>query len=109
MKRVISAVVALLAMLSTSTVPVLADDEDDMAEMQRRLNQQVLERPFDAGDQAKVEAEVKEAMEKNLKPTVVTPPKVWRPHYHSCYDMVGASYYDVRNCLFYYRYYGHYW
>jgi Ni/Co efflux regulator RcnB len=85
----------------------LADDEDDMAEMQKRLNAEVMQKPFTVEDAAKVDAYVQDAMKKNLKPKQ-TAPKTWRPGY-TCNDLWRYSYYDYRDCVYYHRYYGRYW
>jgi hypothetical protein len=90
-----------------ATAPVFAGDEDDMAEMQKRLNDQVMQKPFSVEDAAKVDAYVQEAMKKDLKPRQ-TPPKDWRPGY-TCNDLWRYSYNEYRDCVYYHRYYGRYW
>lgn len=86
---------------------VFASDEDDMAKMQRQLNQQTLEKPFSVEDAAKVDAYVADAMKKNLKPREKAP-AYWQPGY-TCASLWSRSYYDYRDCTYYHRYYGRYW
>ncbi len=86
---------------------LLADEEEDMAEMQRQLNADVMAQPFDAADVARVDAYIKEAMKKDLKP-VTKAPEGWRPGYN-CRDMRRYSYRAYRDCRYHYRYYGRYW
>ena len=85
-----------------------AGEAEDLAEMQRQLNAGVMEKPFDPGDVAKVDAYVKEAMKKDLKPPVTQAPDYWRPGY-TCRDVYRYGYSHYRNCVHYYRYYGRYW
>ena len=84
-----------------------ASDEDDMAEMQKKLNAEVMQKPFTVEDAAKVDAYVQDAMKKDIKPKQ-TAPSYWRPGY-TCNDMWRYSYNDYRDCVYYHRYYGHYW
>ena len=85
-----------------------ADSDDaEMQAMQKQLNQQVMKQPFYAEDPAKVDAYVKEAMKKHLKPKVYSGSH-WRRGY-TCHDMLRWSWYEYRNCMYYYRYYGYYY
>lgn len=89
--------------------PALASEEDEMAAMQRQLNAEVMAQPFDAGDMAKIDSFIKDAMAKDIKP-VTKPPSYWQPGY-SC-DYIRRYHYvynTYRNCLYHYRYYGRYW
>lgn len=86
---------------------VFASDEDDMAKMQQQLNKQVVEKPFSVEDAAKIDAYVTDAMKKDLKPRPQAP-EIWQPGY-TCANLRSRSYYDYRDCTYYYRYYGHYW
>lgn len=98
--------VGLISMLAF--VPgVFASDEDDMAKMQRQLNQEVLEKPFSVEDAAKIDAYVADAMKKNLKPREKAP-TYWLPGY-TCTNLWSRSYYDYRDCTYYYRIHGRYW
>jgi len=49
---------------------VLANEEDDMAEMQRQMNAETMSQPFYAEQPEKVDAYIKEAMKKGIKPQV---------------------------------------
>ena len=100
-------VVVLLALgLAIPVSAAFADDEDDMAKMQQQLNAQVMQKPFTVEDTAKLDAYIKEAMKKNMKPKEEAP-RAWQPGW-TCANLM-YSYYDYRNCMYYYRYYGHYW
>jgi len=105
MKTLLFSLFATVALLSAPLA--IASDEDDMAEMQKRLNAEVMQKPFSVEDAAKVDAYVKDAMKKDLKPKQAAP-KTWRPGY-TCRDLWNYSYYDYRDCVYYHRYYGHYW
>ena len=93
--------------LSLVSINILASEEDDMAEMQRKLNQEVMSKDFDPGDAAKVDAYIAEAMKKGLKPTTVAP-KYWQNGY-TCRDIRRYGYAGYQNCMYHYRYYGRYW
>lgn len=61
-------------LLLTSTIvyffyqPVFASEEDDIAEMQKQMNAEVMSKAFLAEQPAKVDAYIKDAMKKNIKP-----------------------------------------
>ena len=93
-----------LALISAQAI---ASDEDDMAEMQRQLNAETLSKPFLAEQPEKVDAYIKEAMKKNLKPPEYTG-NHWRPGY-TCHDMLRYSWREYRNCRYYHSYYGRYY
>jgi serine/threonine protein kinase len=83
--------------------------EDEMAAMQRQLNAQVMAQPFDAGDPAKIDAFIKDAMANDIKP-VERPPSYWRSGYTCNYiRQYRYNYNNYRNCLYHRRYYGRYW
>jgi len=105
----IATVATVLAMTQVLALPVAfaGEDEDAMAEMQKRLNEQVMEKPFSVEEKAKIDAYIEDAMKKDLKPPG-QPPATWRQGY-TCSDLRASSYYDYRNCLYYHRYYGRYW
>ena len=84
-----------------------ASDEDDMAEMQRKLNAETMGKPFFAEQPEKVDAYIKEAMKKNLKPPEYKG-KNWQPGY-TCRNLLSYSWREYRNCRYYHRYYGRYY
>lgn len=99
----------LFPILISSTMTLcFADEEADMAAYQARLNAEVMEKPFSVEDEAKIDAYVKSAMEKDLKPDISSKPANWQPGY-TCANVYGVSWYAYRNCRYYHRYYGHYW
>ena len=98
----------LLAFLSSLFVQtVFANEEDEMAAMQRKLNAEVMEQPFLAEEPEKVEAYIQESLKKKIKPPPYTG-IYWRPGY-TCHDLLRHSWREYRNCMYYYRYYGHYY
>lgn len=105
MKKLI--VTLLVTALAVPMSCAFADDEeDDLAKMQQQLNAQVMQKPFTVEDTAKLDAYIKDAMKKNMKPKE-QPPAAWRPGW-TCANLM-YSYYQYRNCMYYYRYYGYYW
>ena len=93
----------VMALVFAAAQPALADEEEDLAAMQRALNKEILERPFDPGDQAEVDRFVEEALKKNQIPQEYTG-KDWKRGY-TCNNLT-YSLSRYRNCLHYYRYYG---
>ncbi len=87
---------------------VFANEDEEMAAMQRQLNAEVMEKPFSAADEAKVNAFMKDAMAKDLKPEVRKAPNYWRPGY-TCANIYSHGWSTYRNCRYYHRYYGRYW
>ena len=105
MNKLISMVLAMGLLLQAAVT--LASEEEDMAEMQRQLNADVMAQPFDADDAARIDAYVRDAMKKDLKPPAA-PPVYWQSGW-SCADIRYRSYRDYRNCIYYQRYYGRIW
>ena len=95
--------------LLTCFTQVWADKADDEAreQMQRQLNNEVVNKPFFAEEPEKVDAYIKEASKKNLKPKEYTGPH-WRAGY-TCHDMLRYSWQEYRDCSYYHHYYGHYY
>jgi len=84
-----------------------ATDQDEMARMQQQLNQETMSKEFLAEDPEKVDAYIKEAMKKNLKPPEYKGSN-WRQGY-TCRDLLRYSWYEYRDCRYYYTYYGRYY
>ena len=84
---------------------VSAGEQEDLAEMQKKLNAEVMEKPFSVEDTARIDAYIKDAMKKDLKPRE-KPPARWRRG-STC--AVLHDYNEYRDCLYYYRYHGRYW
>ena len=97
-------IAGILILVSISAV---ASDEDEMARMQQQLNQETMSKEFFAEQPEKVEAYIKEAMEKNLKPEEYVGSN-WRRGY-TCRDLLRYSWREYRNCRYYYRYHGRYY
>ena len=87
--------------------PVFANEEDDLAAMQQQMNAEVMNKPFLAEQPEKVDAYIKEAMKKNIKPTEYTGTH-WRQGY-TCHNLLRWSWQEYRNCSYYHRYHGRYY
>ena len=83
------------------------EEEDEMARMQKQLNQETMSKEFFAEQPEKVEAYIKEAMEKNIKPLEYTGTH-WRRGY-TCRNLLSYSWREYRDCRHYHRYYGRYY
>ena len=102
-----SLITILISLFALNAQVVAATEEEEMAEMQKRLNQEVMDQPFLAEQPEKVDAYIKEAMKKNLKPEEYTG-KHWRRGY-TCRDLLRYSWREYRNCRYYHRYHGRYY
>ncbi len=98
----------LLSFTLLAAAAAFANEEEEMAAMQRQLNAEVMEKPFSAADEAKVSAFMKDAMAKDLKPEVRKAPNYWRPGY-TCANIYSYGWSAYRNCRYYRHYYGRYW
>jgi hypothetical protein len=94
-----------LALLVVSAA--FSGDEEDLQKYQRQLNSEVMTGPFAVEDDAKVDAYIKEAMKKDIKPPGYAGTH-WRPGY-TCRNLLRYSWREYRNCRYYYRYYGRYY
>lgn len=92
---------------SLNTVSTQASEEDEMAAMQRKLNAEVMEKPFSVEDEKKIESYIKSAMQKDLKPPKKAP-DFWRQGY-TCADIYHYGWNHYRRCRYYRHYYGRYW
>ena len=95
-----------MVVLSAGGSPLWAGEKEDMEAMQKALNQEVLDKPFNPGDKAKVDAYLEESIKKGLKPNG-TKPQGWAPGW-TCNNLV-YSYRAYRDCRYYHRYHGHYY
>jgi len=105
MSKTISFVISLFLMANVAAHA--SEQEDEMARMQKQMNQDVMSQEFLAEEPAKVDAYIKEAMEKKLKPLEYTGTH-WRAGY-TCHDLLRWSWYEYRDCRYYHRYYGRYY
>ncbi len=85
-----------------------AQTDKDLAEMQKKLNAEVMEKPFSVADEAKIDAFIKDAMAKNLKPVENKAPANWQPGY-TCANIYQYGWSGYQNCRYYHHYYGRYW
>lgn len=101
-------VVSLFAFLLFTSQSIFATEEDDeMARMQKQLNQGVMDQPFLAEEPEKVNAYIKEALKKKLVPPPYTG-RYWRRGY-TCRDLLRYNWREYRNCRYYHRYHGRYY
>jgi hypothetical protein len=87
-----------------------ADIDNAREEMQRKLNEQVINTPFNPGDIKKAEVYAETAKKEGVVP-VARPPAYWLPGW-TCGNLIAYQYYyygDYRNCIYYHYYYGRYW
>ena len=96
----------LLILLTLSSNAAYAED-DPVAEAQRKMNQEVMEKPFMAAKPEEVDAYIKKAMEKGIKPKEYKGTH-WKKGY-TCHDLLRYSWSQYRNCKYYYRYHGRYY
>ncbi|VAW94802.1 hypothetical protein MNBD_GAMMA22-1646 [hydrothermal vent metagenome] len=94
-------------MIFSFSLSSYATEEEDLAEMQKQMNAEVMSKPFLAEQTEKVNAYIKEAMKKNIKPKVYKG-NHWRRGY-TCRDMLRWSWTEYRNCRYYYTYHGSYY
>ncbi len=97
----------ILMSLTFLSQPVVANEEDELAAMQKQMNAEVMDKPFFAEQPDKVNAYIKEAMKKNIKPKKYTGTH-WRSGY-TCHNLLQWSWREYRNCRYYRRYYGRYY
>ena len=79
----------------------------DMAEMQKQLNQDVMDKPFSVAEESKIDAYIQNATKSGSKPAEYKG-RNWQPGY-TCGDLRAYSYYEYRDCRYYHNYYGHYY
>ncbi len=103
-----SGVSAMIAFCVFGTPSVAAQTTAEMAEMQKKLNAEVMEKPFSVADEAKIDAFIKDAMAKNLKPVENKAPAYWQQGY-TCADIYQYGWSGYQNCRYYHHYYGRYW
>ncbi|MFV2061243.1 MAG: hypothetical protein ACC653_11220 [Gammaproteobacteria bacterium] len=104
MKNLIALSTALLVLF---TQTVFSDEEEDLAAMQQQLNAETMNKPFLAEQPEKVDAYIKEAMKKNIKP-IEYEGRYWQRGY-TCRNLLRYSWNEYRNCRYYYSYYGRYY
>jgi Ni/Co efflux regulator RcnB len=108
MKKIILILIMWVA-VALAASPAFADAEEDEAlrRAQEQMNAEVLSQPFLAERPEEVDAYIKKAMEKNLKPQEYTGTH-WKSGY-TCRDLLRYSWREYRNCKYYYRYHGRYY
>ncbi|MGJ8669609.1 MAG: hypothetical protein ACSHXK_08995 [Oceanococcus sp.] len=103
--------IASYGLLLVSIAGLLEPAQAETAtEMQQRLNQEVMNSEFDAGDIKKAEEYANAALKRGEKPVMVAP-NYWQPGW-ACSHLTRYRYYNYRhyrNCIYYRRYYGRYW
>jgi len=84
-----------------------AGEKEEMEAIQKQLNKNVLEKPFSPGDAAALDTYLQQAIKNNTPPPQTQPPSGWQPGW-TCNNLM-YSFYQYRNCLHYYQYYGYYY
>ncbi len=82
-------------------------EDDALARAQAAMNGEVLAKPFLAERPEAVDAYIKEAMAKDLKPAEYKGTN-WKKGY-TCRDLLRYSWNEYRNCSYYHRYHGRYY
>jgi hypothetical protein len=82
-----------------------ADMTEDMQQMQKQLNNQVMSKPFSVADEAQVKAYIEGAQKRGEVPQPYTG-QHWRPGY-TCVALRPYSYQEYLSCRYYHAYYGH--
>ncbi len=90
-----------------TNLALAASDNDEMAEMQKKYNTEIMKQEFFAEQPEKVEAYIREAMKKELKPEEYMG-SYWRRGY-TCRDLLRHSWREYRDCRYYHRYHGRYY
>ena len=103
--RILMTLISVL--LFSTSLPGYATEEEDLAEMQKQLNAETMNKPFLAEQPEKVDAYIKEAMKKDLKPPEYEGTH-WRRGY-TCRDLLRYNWREYRNCRYYDRYHGRYY
>lgn len=99
--------VTFTGLILTSFFASAATQEEEMKRMQEQLNSETMAQPFLAEEPEKVDAYIKEAMKKNLKPPEYKGDH-WRSGY-TCHELLRYSWTEYRDCMYYYRYHGRYY
>lgn len=94
----------ILGLFLLEPISLMADERSDM---QKRLNEQVLDKPFSVESEANLNAYIEEATKRGTPPRS-EPSKYWRRGY-TCADLRRYSWTDYRDCSYYHHYYGYYW
>ncbi len=84
-----------------------SEEDDALARAQAAMNGEVLAKPFLAERPEAVDAYIKEAMAKDLKPEEYKGTN-WKKGY-TCRDLLRYSWNEYRNCSYYHRYHGRYY
>ena len=106
MKGTISGVLVIFLCMFAQSL-IAETEEEEMARMQKQLNQGVMNQPFLAEQPEKVDAYIKESLKNNIKPPEYQG-RHWRRGY-TCRDLLRYSWHEYRNCRYYHRYYGRYY
>ena len=85
----------------------VADEADDMAAMQKKLNAEVAEQPFSVEEEAKIDLYIKNALKDGVTPPAYTGTH-WQPGW-TCRNLRRYSWSEYRSCRYYHRYHGRYY
>ena len=86
-----------------------ADSAADLAEMQKKLNQEVMEAPFDANIEMKATKEIDALVKQGAKPKSPYWGNLWQPGWNSCNHLYKYGYNYYRDCRYHRRYHGRFY
>ncbi|PPD35691.1 MAG: hypothetical protein CTY19_01180 [Methylomonas sp.] len=101
-KKIISFLLLCFLMVFSTLVSA-----DERAEIQKRLNEQVLDKAFSVESEANLKSYIEDATKRGLPPKS-EPSKYWRRGY-TCGDLRRYSWNDYRDCRYFNSYYGYNW
>ncbi len=107
MSRIAMLVAGGLILLWASAAVGDSAHEEQMKEMQKQLNAEVMAKPSSVAEEAQILNYIQEATKRNLVP----PPYKgmhWRKGY-TCRDLRAFSYNEYRDCRYYHAYHGRYY
>ncbi|MGX5175026.1 hypothetical protein ACUR5C_13475 [Aliikangiella sp. IMCC44653] len=93
--------------ITLASTPVIAFNAESIAEMQKKLNAEVMEKVFSVEDEKKIKAYIQESLKKQQQPQT-KPPKYWRKGY-TCADIYQYGWNQYQSCRYHRHYYGRYW
>lgn len=105
--RVLGILPLFLLSLGSTPTALAETQEEEMARIQRQLNQEVMSQPFLAEQPEKVQAYIDQASKAGVVPPEYQG-RYWRPGY-TCRDLLRYNWTEYRNCRYYYHYHGRYY
>lgn len=100
-------ILLFVATFSVGTSLAKEAENNAIDEAQKKMNQEVMDKPFMAAKPEEVDAYIKEAMKNNIKPQEYKG-TYWKSGY-TCNDLLRHSWTQYRDCKYYYKHYGRYY